>query len=130
MSLPATVRLSAQTAASGAIRGTVLNEATGNYVEGAVVTLNGTSRPEMTDSRGLFYFAGLAPGTWRLTARSAGSSPGEAAVEVAAGQTAAVTLRLGSEVVALEKLMVTAQAEGQAQALNVQRNAENIRKVV
>lgn len=130
LSPAAVIRLPAQTGSSAAIRGTVVHEATGNFVEGAVVTIAGQSRAEITDSRGLFYFGGLAPGTWRLTARSAGSSPGEATVEVAAGRTAAVTLRLGSEVVAMERLMVTAQAEGQAQALNVQRNAENIRKVV
>jgi TonB-dependent receptor len=122
--------LRAQSATTGAIRGTVVNEATGNYVEGAVVTLAGSSRTEITDSRGLFHFGALPPGEHRLTARSAGNSPGEATVPVAAGLTASVTLRLGSELVAMEKLMVTAQAEGQAQALNVQKNSENIRKVV
>ena len=130
LGLYASTRLPAQTGSPGAIRGTVVNEATGNFVEGAVVTLAGASRPEITDSRGLFYFGGLAPGTRQLTARSAGSSPGQATVDVASGQTTGVVLRLGSEVIAMEKLMVTAQAEGQAQALNVQRNAENIRKVV
>jgi len=123
-------RLPAQTGPAGAIRGTVVNDATGNFVEGAVVMLGGSSRPEVTDSRGTFYFGGVPAGARRLTARSAGSSPGEATVAVTAGGTTAVTLRLGSEVVAMERLMVTAQAEGQAQALNVQRNAENIRKVV
>lgn len=130
LSLYASTRLPAQTGSLGAIRGTVVNEATGNFVEGAVVILSGTSRPEVTDSRGSFYFGGVPAGAWRLTARSAGNSPGEATVAVTTGGTTAVTLRLGSEVVAMERLMVTAQAEGQAQALNVQRNAENIRKVV
>jgi TonB-dependent receptor len=128
--LCASTSLPAQTGSTGAIRGAVVNDATGNFVEGAVVMLAGSSRREVTDSRGSFYFGGVPAGVGRLTARSAGNSPGEATVAVTAGGTTAVTLRLGSEVVAMERLMVTAQAEGQAQALNVQRNAENIRKVV
>jgi len=120
----------AQSATTGAVRGHVVNDATGNYVEGAVITLAGSPRTTTTDSQGGFHFGALPPGEHRLTARSAGNSPGEASVTVTAGLTATVTLRLGSEIVALEKLMVTAQAEGQAQALNVQKNSENIRKVV
>lgn len=130
LSLLASLALTAAESRNGLIRGTVRNEATGNYAVGAVVSIAGSSRIEATDSRGEFLFAGLEPGEYRLTARSAGNSPGEATVVVTAGATATTILTLGSEVIAMEKLMVTAQAEGQAQALNVQRNAENIRKVV
>jgi hypothetical protein len=62
--------LHGQSATTGAIRGTVVNEATGHYVEGALVTITGSSRTESTDSRGRFYFGALPPGEHRLTARA------------------------------------------------------------
>ena len=46
----------AQTAPAGAIRGVVVNDATGNFVEGAVLTLAGTNRSAVTDSQGRFHF--------------------------------------------------------------------------
>ncbi len=121
--------LSAQTAATGAIRGVVLNEATGNYVQGAQVTVIGTTHTAVTDSQGRFNFGALAPGDYRIRTESAGTNMRESTVAVLAGATAPLTLRLASEIVAMEKLMVTAQAEGQSQALNFQKNSENIRKV-
>jgi len=120
----------AQTASTGALRGVVVNDATGNFVEGAVLTIAGTNRSAVTDSQGRFHFGSLPAGDYRVRAESAGSATSEMLVAVGNGATATTTLRLGSEIVAMEKLMVTAQAEGQAQALNGQRNAENIRKVV
>ena len=122
---------SAQTSpASGTLHGVVLNGATGRYVEGAAVVIEGANRSELTDSQGNFSFGGLAAGRYKVLVDSAGVSRGEATVQVAAGQSATVTLRLESEVIAMQPLMVTAQAEGQAQSLNLQKNAENIRNVV
>jgi outer membrane receptor protein involved in Fe transport len=119
----------AQDAATGAIRGVVINDATGNYVQGARLSLAGTTRNEITDTQGRFLFGALPPGDYRIRAESAGADSGELSVHVASGVTAPATLRLGSEIIAMEKLMVTSQAEGQAQALNLQKNSENIRKV-
>lgn len=115
----------------GAIRGVVVNQATGGYVEGAEVTLEGTpSRSALTDTQGAFYFGGVAAGTHSLRVDSAGAQTSRTSVEVASGVTGAVTIRLVSEVVHLQPLMVTAQAEGQAQSLNLQRTAENLMHVV
>ena len=121
--------LSAQPPATGAIRGIVLNDATGNYVQGARLSVVGTTHTTVTDSQGRFNFGSLGSGDYRVRVESAGSEAKEFPVIVLAGGTAPLTLRLASEIVAMEKLMVTAQAEGQSQALNVQKNSENIRKV-
>ncbi len=115
---------------SGTLQGIVLNAATGKYVEGAAVVLEGMNRSERTDSQGNFTFGGLPSGSYKVLVDAAGASRGEARVNVTAGQTATVTLRLESEVVAMQPLMVTAQVEGQAQSLNLQKNAENMRNVV
>jgi len=121
--------LSAQTGTTGAIRGVVLNDATGNFVQGARLSLVDTPRTAVTDSQGKFLFGAVAAGDYRLRVESAGTDAKEFPVTVLAGMTAPLTLRLASEIIAMEKLMVTAQAEGQSQALNFQKNSENIRKV-
>ncbi len=117
-------------APTGSVQGIVLNAATGRYVEGADVTLDGGTRTERTDSQGRFAFGGVPAGAHRVVVDSTGTNRGEVSVDVSAGQTASVTLRLQSEIVAMQALMVTAQAEGQAQSLNLQKNAENMRNVV
>lgn len=115
---------------SGSLQGVVFNGATGRYVEGAAVTLEGANRSERTDSQGNFAFGGLATGRYKILVDSAGTTGAQAAAEVTAGQTASLAIRLQSDIVAMQALMVTAQAEGQAQSLNLQKNAENIRNVV
>ena len=115
---------------TGSVQGTVVNAATGRYVQGAAVLLDGATRSERTDSQGRFSFGGVAPGHHRVIVDSTGVTRGDVAVEVVASQTATVTVRLESEVIAMQPLMVTAQAEGQAQSLNLQKNAENMRNVV
>ncbi|MBC7366423.1 MAG: carboxypeptidase regulatory-like domain-containing protein [Undibacterium sp.] len=110
--------LRAQDAATGAIRGVVINDAAGNYVQGARLSLTGTACNGITDTQGRFLFGALPHGDYRIRAESVGNDAGELTVYVTAGATIPATLRLGSEVIDLEKLMVTGQAEGQAQALS------------
>jgi TonB-dependent receptor len=121
----------AQTAASGALRGVVTHEATRAFVEGATVTLDTTpARATITDSQGTFFLGGLPAGSHRLRIESAGSNPSDLTVTVAAGATQSLAIALKSDVVSLQPVMVTAQVEGQAQSLNLQKAAENIRNVV
>jgi len=121
--------LPAQNPATGGLRGVIVNDATGNFVQGARLALVGTTRTAVTDSQGSFLLGALPPGDYRLRAESAGTDAKEFPVAVLAGVISPLTLRLASEIIAMEKLMVTAQAEGQSQALNFQKNSENIRKV-
>src|SRR5678815_1965242 len=93
-------------APTGSVQGIVLNAATGRYVEGADVTLDGGTRTERTDSQGRFAFGGVPAGAHRVVVDSTGTNRGEVSVDVSAGQTASVTLRLQSEIVAMQALMV------------------------
>lgn len=117
-------------ASTASVRGVVVSAATGNFVEGATIELEGTGRRESTDSQGAFFFGGVTAGRYRVLGTADGVGQASAAVDLAAGQAASVSLRLATEIVALQPLLVTAQAEGQAQSLNLQRAAENIRNVV
>lgn len=126
-----TLVVRAQTPATGSVRGVVTNEATRAFIEGATVTLDVTpARTAITDSQGAFFLGGLPSGTFRLRIESAGSSPLELSVTVGAGAAQMLTIAMKSEIVSLQPVMVTAQAEGQAQSLNLQKAADNMRNVV
>ena len=120
--------VAAQTPGTGSIRGTVVNEATRTFVEGATVTLDGTPpRTAVTDSQGAFFIGAVPAGAHRLRVESSGASAADVAVSVEGGATKTVPVQLASEIVRLQPVMVTAQVEGQAQSLNLQKNAENVR---
>jgi len=76
------------------ISGTVTNATTGSGLAGVTVNLsNGTS--VVTDSSGKYVFAGLAAGSYTLSAAQNGFNPGTANASVSIGQSAInVTLAL------------------------------------
>src|SRR4051812_10618232 len=119
----------AENTAAGTVSGVVLNSANGHFVQGAAVTLEGTTRTEQTNSQGAFVFGGVAAGHYTVSADASGASRGMATVDVTAGQTAKIAITLNADVVAMQPLIVTAQVEGQAQSLNLQKNAANFRNV-
>jgi len=83
------------TPAHGAIAGTVVDDATGQPIAGARVSLQGASGEATTDRAGVYLLDGVAPGTWKVRCRAEGyvtaMKPG---VEVAAGRRATVDFRL------------------------------------
>lgn len=115
--------------ATGTIRGIVRNGSTGTLVESASVVLAEANRSTLTAADGAFALGGLAPGAYRIVVTSAGFEEKVHAVTLAAGATLDLDLRLDSSVVRLGAVTVSAQAEGQAQALNLQRFSDSIRKI-
>ncbi|WP_457654250.1 TonB-dependent receptor domain-containing protein [Rhodocaloribacter sp.] len=91
----------------GAISGTVVDE-NDDPVIGAGVVIAGTLRGTATDAEGRFEIGPLRPGTYTLEARALGYRPATQAVTVVAGQTASVTLRLHTQPVLLEGIVVSA----------------------
>ena len=78
---------------TGTVAGTVLDEQTGRPLSDVVVTVNGTARRAVTDAAGRFTLTQVPAGPRTVNASRPGYS-GTAAVTVAAGQEATVTLRL------------------------------------
>ena len=120
----------AQTAGTGTINGTVRNEGTGDFLEGAEVRIVGTERVTTTQRDGSFAFAGVPAGRQQLRAFYTGLDVQEKAVVVTAGQTAVVPLALNAAIYKLETFSVAGQREGNAAAITRQRTAENIKSVV
>ena len=119
----------------GLIEGRVFNPATGTYVEGARVTVEGTALESFTDPDGRFLLAGVPAGAARLRVARTGATPITAAVQVEAGRTTTQDISLGAganDAVTLERFIVgtSREMEASALAINEQRHAANIRNVV
>ncbi len=127
----AAVTAPAQTEATGAISGRVLNEATEAPLQGATVAIDGADRFfTLTGADGSFRFTRVPPGDRTLVVEYTGLIPGRAPVTVRAHEQASVTIELSSDVYALDAFQVSSVREGQAASINEQKNAPNIVNIV
>src|SRR5687768_7683324 len=86
VSILAIARASAADAsAAGTIEGRVFNPATGEYLEFARVTVEGTSLETFTDSSGQYRLAQVPAGTANVKAFRTGLAPQTVSVSVAPG---------------------------------------------
>ncbi len=101
-------------AGSGAVTGRVSFAASGEYLELARVTLEGTGRETFTDAAGAYQFTEVPAGEARVRVFYTGLGGDAATVTVAAGQTARRDFALAGErapapaggVVSLERFVV------------------------
>ena len=80
--------LLAADAATGAIAGRVLNQATARYVNNARVAVKGTTLQTFTDSSGVFLLEGVSPGAVTVVVSFTNLPPKEASVTITADLTA------------------------------------------
>ena len=132
--------LRGQTSAAGTVEGRVVNPTTGEYLETARVTVEGTALEAFTDSAGQYRIVGVPPGPARVKVFHTGIVPQTLPVAVAAGQTASVDFavvsfrgaRTEGSPVKLDQFVVatTKEMSGAAIAINTQRFAANVMTVV
>ncbi len=132
--------LSAQTAGTGSISGRVQNEATGQYLNNARVTVKGTDLAVFTDDTGTFRIGGVPAGSAVVEAFYSGLDPLATTVSVPAGQNVERDLNLTNKAaygdkngtVKMEAFVLSSSklTEGEALATNEQRFAANIKNVV
>lgn len=126
----------AQNAATGTITGRVLNEATGEYLRNAVVAVAGTNVSTVTEAGGVYTLTRVTAGEVRLTVSYAGLDNVEATVPVVAGQSATRDFNLTSkdyaakDIVKLGQFVVSTEREGNAKAIQEQREALNFKQVI
>lgn len=128
--------------ATGTIEGRVLNGRSGEYVENARITIEGTTLEAFTDAAGNFRLGDVPAGTVQLKVFFTGLPAQVSAVDVAAGALVVHNLTLAEgavrgapgrdDTVKLEEFVVGASREmdGAAIAINEQRFAANIKQVV
>ncbi|WP_414663620.1 TonB-dependent receptor [Horticoccus sp. 23ND18S-11] len=126
--LPAAVR--AQAGGTGTVVGTVSNEATRKVLERATVTLVGTGQSTLTAADGSFRLPGVPAGAQKIQVGYAGLEDATVAVAVASGGVTTASVALKSDVVRLSEFRVASEPEGNAYAIQQQKNAESQRTVV
>jgi TonB-dependent receptor len=128
--------------ATGTVEGRVTNPATGENVEFARVTVEGTALETFTDAAGQYRFTAVPEGAARVKVfHTAGTAP-VAAVTVAAGQTVTQNFALSGHqaapaapgatgTVKLDRFVVATsrEMEGAAIAINEQRFAPNLKNI-
>ncbi len=132
--------LRAQSSPVGTLQGRVQSARSGEYVEGARITVEGTGLETFTDRDGAYRLTNVPAGTARVTLFYTGQPAQTQAVAVRAGQVEALDLALGrpgadaagAAVVKLNEFVVATSREMDAAALaiNEQRFASNIKNVV
>ncbi len=119
--LAAPAALRAQEAATGTVTGRVLDSGTGNYLEGAEITIGGTAHRAVTVRGGTFTLSGVPAGSHTLVTTYPGLVVNTTNIEVAAGATVDAPIALKSEVVSLASYTVSGAREGMAQAVALQK---------
>ena len=139
----AAAAVSAQTSGVGTIEGRIANLRTGENLERARVTVEGTSLEAFSDSSGNFRLSGVPAGTARVKVFYTGQGAQTASVTVAAGATVQHDFNLiagvarpdadqTGAVVKLDQFVVATSKEMDAAAIaiNEQRFAANMKNVV
>ena len=118
--------VSAQT---GKISGRITNQ-DGKPLAGANVVVKGSSIGAASNIRGEFVLTGVPSGSQVLTATYIGYQKKNINVEVEADEMINVNIELESKSIKGEEVEITAQAQGQMNAINQQVTSDNISNVV
>jgi iron complex outermembrane receptor protein len=120
----------AQSSATGTLTGSVINGSTQKVLERASVTVVGTNLSTLTGPDGSFSLIGVPTGSQQLMVGYAGLEDTTQSVAITAGATTTVNVTLKGDVVQLAAFQVSSEREGNAYAIQQQKNAESQRTVV
>ncbi len=114
-----------QSEAKATVSGRIFDQQTGESLQGAVVTVEGTGQREVTGNDGRYTI--LVPaGSSRLNVEYLGFDKASREVSAPAGGRATADFGLNSEALLTDQIVVRAAATGQALAINRQRTADGI----
>ncbi len=118
------------TEGSGSIIGHVVDAGTGHAFAGALVKLVETGDTTTTDKQGDFRFTRVTAGQYTLSISFLGFAPIIETVEVEGGQTFEARFTMHEAGGATEEIVVYGSRSARANALNLQRTAENSSDVI
>jgi TonB-dependent receptor len=124
--LPATAAF----AQSASISGIVRDASTSTNLQGARVSLQGTSRETLSNREGAYSISGLAAGDYTIVVSFLGFETERRSVSLTEGQRLQVSFDLRSSFAVLEDFEVRGIQDAQARALNIQRSSDNIVSVL
>lgn len=120
----------AQATAAGVITGTVKNEATGQFLRNAEVRIEGTNVTALTESDGSYRLSNVPAGSHKVVANYAGLDELSRTVAVSGSQPVRADFGLKSDIYQLSQMVVAGDREGQAKAINDQKNADHMKSVI
>lgn len=116
--------------ASSRIRGKVVDKGTGDPIPGANVMLLSTNFGAATDIDGKYLIVGVPPGNYILQVSYIGYKTQKFEITVPDNRTLEYNAELEYIVLEGEEIVITAQAEGQIQAINQQIRSNSIKNIV
>ncbi len=122
--------LSVDVLAQGVISGRVSNATTGANLEGAEVSIPGTTISALTDRDGSFVLRNVPAGTQNVRIYYTGLEEETKRVDVRPGQTVDASAALNSGIQRLDAFTVSSSREGEAASVTRQRTAPNVMNVV
>lgn len=115
---------------TGQVQGRVLDGASGTYLDGASVVIEGTSIQTTSERGGQFTLTNVPAGSHTIRVQYLGFPTYSEPIAVTAGGVEKVDVRFGDGVVDLEPYVVHSSAMGQARALNIQKSSPTLANVV
>ncbi|HTO93366.1 MAG TPA: carboxypeptidase-like regulatory domain-containing protein, partial [Bacteroidota bacterium] len=115
---------------AGTLKGKVMDKSTKEGLPGANVVVKGTSLGASTDLSGAYVIRNVPAGDQTLVVSYIGYTPVTSKVSIPADGTLAQDFSLTATTVQGEEIIVTAQAQGQLQAINQQLSSDKIVSVV
>lgn len=112
----------------GIIKGKISGQV-GEPLAGATLLVNGTTSSAAADLNGEYQFY-VNAGNLAVTVRYLGYKDTVVNVTVNAGQLRVLNIMMQSRQSTLQDVVVTGYTEGQAKALNQQKNADNIKNII
>lgn len=121
----------AMNAWAGEISGKVTDIETGNALPGANIVIKGTSLGTASDIEGHYFISNVPPGTYEVAALYIGYAETSATVTITTPRDK-IRHDIGMKFIVIEgqEVTVTAQAEGQMQAINQQLSSKTIKNIV
>ncbi|NWF88371.1 MAG: TonB-dependent receptor [Ignavibacteriaceae bacterium] len=115
---------------SGSIRGTIYDKITKDELPGANVIIKGTSIGAATDLDGKFILRNVPAGEHTLVASYMGYESESVVITVICNKILDQNFRLSPTIVEGEEVVITAQAQGQIEAIQQQLTSDKIANVV
>ncbi len=115
---------------TGAVRGTVIDDESGEPLPRASIRLEGTKYGGVSDNDGRYRISNIPTGSYTLVVTYIGFKEGRESVRIAGGSTIIVDITLESETIEGGEIVVRGSRSGQARALTRQKNADNIVNVM
>ncbi len=122
--------LSVFAASTGEISGSVFDKSTGSPLPGANVSIKGTAFGAATDMEGQYRILRVPAGEYTIVVTYIGYEVEELPISVQANRSSKLDVELVFEIVEGEEVVITAQREGQAAAINQQVRSNTIVNVV